>query len=118
MTPDYDAALFAAADRHMSRGSTATANVEMDVERDGAVFLAEVCVEEGTVSWADITHEYVEDADGKMQLVPVTRRRDVTLTDAELREAKERAQQDAEDEAEERRERMAEARADRNGDWR
>ena len=66
MTPDYDAALLAAADRHMSRGSNATANVEMDVERDGAVFLAEVCVEEGTVSWADITGEYVEDADGRV----------------------------------------------------
>lgn len=113
----YDAALFTAADRHMSRGSTATANVEMDVERDGAVFLAEVCVEEGSVSWADITHKYVEDANGKMQLVPVTRRRDVTLTDAELREARERAQQDAEDAAEERRERAAEARADRLESW-
>lgn len=117
MTPDYDAALFAAADRHMSRGSNATANVEMDVERDGAVFLTEVSVEEGSVSWADITGEYVEDADGKMQLVPVTRRRDVALTDAELREAVERAQQDADDAAEERREREAEARADRLENW-
>lgn len=120
--PSFDAALFAAADRHMSRGAGVDDVVMLAIGRDEggaelAEYTVEVCVEDGGVSYAHAIERATLGRDGVRRAVLLVPPVEWTLTDAETQEAVERACVAADEERARRAEERAEARADRRGEW-